>query len=94
MIIGRSNVAGELANLCVEVRPLLQVLNECGYNIDEVQDSRVQLTVCRGPVLQLYSHGVWADIEFPMRTWEDVNNYFWRDKRRFERKPRFIFNWR
>lgn len=94
MIIGRSNAARELANLCIEVRPLLQVLNGYSYDIGEVQDARIQLTVYRGPVMQLYSQGVWADIEFPMRIWADVNNYFWRDKRRFERKPRFMFNWR
>lgn len=94
MIIGRSNAARELANLCIEVRPLLQVLNGYSYNIGEVQDARIQLTAYRGPVMQLCSYGIWVDIEFPLKIWEDVNNYFRRDERRFERKPRFIFNWR
>ena len=94
MVIGRLNIARELVNLCVEVKPLLKILNEYGYDIGEVQEAKIQNSVYRGPVIQLLSHGIWTDIEFPMKTWEAVNNYFWRDKRRFEREPRFMFNWR
>ena len=95
MMLGRRTKKKELINLCAEARPLLRILNEQGYDIDQVQEVKIIFSVYRGPVIQLSSQeGIRTDIEFPMKIWELVQTYFWRDKRRFEREPRFIFNWR
>lgn len=69
MVIGRSNIARGLVNLCVEVKPLLKILNECGYDLDEVQDAKIQFSVYKGPIIQLFSHGIWADVELSMKIW-------------------------